>query len=192
MKIYQGNFEYASQKALELKNNHKEGLIIAISDSISIAIGSKPNTCNYDKINQLNYTIYEGLWNGGTCVVFPNDISLCMIAHNENDFGIKCLQKLQDFLKNKGIKSYKCGNDLIIIEQKNNTQYLYKVASSGSAWKNNSYFECVVHISMAVNQDLITQICTKPMLKKPKGLNDYNLNTNEILQYLKQKIIELQ
>lgn len=177
METYTGNFEYAVNKANELINEDKEGLIVSVADNLGFAIGKENDTCNREKIAELGGAVYEGAYLGGTCVVFPNDLSLCRLTHGTDSWGKDTLNKIKKILRNKGLEVMPSGNDLLVYENGN----AYKVASYGEGLLGNM-FEVVIHLSIGMDLDIINKVCTKPMLKTPKGLAEYNINADEIIQ----------
>lgn len=40
------------------------------------------------------------------------------------------------------------------------------------------------HFTLSVNIDLIKAICTKPMVKVPKGLADYGITQQEVIEFI--------
>jgi hypothetical protein len=72
----------------------------------------------------------------------------------------------------KGYKAEIIGNDIIVEDE-------FKVASFSSRRFGKTLFGSF-QISFTVNMDLIKSLCTKPMKKIPKGLNDYNIYFEEI------------
>ena len=59
---------------------------------------------------------------------------------------------------------------------------IYKVASYSSRRFGDLLFSAF-HISYEVNLDLIMKICTKPMEKTPKGLNEYEITEQELYDF---------
>ncbi len=182
METYNGNFEYAVNKANELISEDKEGLIVSVADKTGFAIGRENNTCNREEVSEQGGAVYEGAYYGGTCVVFQGDINLCRLTHNADSWGKHILNQVKKYLRSKGLQTMPSGNDLLVYENGN----AYKVASYAEGY-NGDMFEAVVHISIGMDLDLIRDICTKPMNKIPKGLQDYNINADEIIQYLTNK-----
>ena len=45
----------------------------------------------------------------------------------------------------------------------------------------NGVVYTAIHISIGMDLDLIKAICTKPMVKTPKGLQDYGITQDEII-----------
>ena len=189
MQLYQGNFRYAAMKALELAATHTNGIAIAVSDEMYFAVGKQPNTHNLQSISELNGDIYEGQWNGGTCVVFPGDLSLCMINNTITDFAHVCLDKIQEYLTKRGLIVRKTGNDLLLYEYP--TAIGRKVASCGDSYKEDKYFEAVVHVSIGMDEGIINQVCTKKQTKRPMGLGQYGITAEQVLAYLKTTVTEL-
>ena len=190
MNVYLLNFNQAAQKAQELISNNEEGLLVATADSLAFAIGKEDKSCDRERIAKLGGTVYEGLWNGGTCVVFPEDISICLISHEQTNFANRVLNSVHTYLKKKGLKVLRSGNDLLIYPKDALTGY--KIASFGDSWNpDGTYFEAVVHISIGTDNSIIEQVCTKPMRKTPAALKDYGINTDEMLDYLQKRLPEM-
>lgn len=114
---------------------------------------------------------------GGTIVVSRGDIGVGIFADIDttnsflNDMKNRFLQYLQD----KGIEVAEDNNDILIEG--------FKVSSySSKAINGSNYVFGVFQFSVNVNLDLINHICKKPMNKIPKGLSEYGITTEEILE----------
>ena len=115
----------------------------------------------------------ETMHTGGVVVVADGDVS---VIHFGN-IGDRCMLDFAEYLveqyKAKGLNATFDGNDVLIDG--------YKISGlSATPYGNIQY--STIHIGVNTNLDDIKAICTKPMVKIPKGLSDYGITTDEIEQ----------
>ena len=80
-----------------------------------------------------------------------------------------------DYLKSKGLDAKSDGNDILVDG--------YKVASGVESEFKNGHRYMGYQISLVQNMDLISKVCKKPMIKVPKGLADFGLTTDDIIEF---------
>lgn len=170
--------------AKDLATNNEDGIVLNIAKEIWMASGQVENSYSKLAKEKYNLNMYEGIFIGGTAIVFPGDISILQLKHDLSDIGTRIINKTKDFLASRNIESFISGNDLLIAEGNEN----YKVASWGSGWKAKDYTENVVHISIGMDEELVDEICTKNCVKKPRGLSYYGIKTSDILDIIKPEL----
>lgn len=177
-------FDEAIQHANEAMQSQSEVTLLTIADKLAFAIGEPQNTFNPQKIQELGGQIYNGKWNGGTCVVFPYDLSICIISRLDihNTIGNKLISNIKTYLEQQNLTILRDGNDLLIYIPEQDT--CKKIASYAVSTHNNM-LETVVHVSIGMDEDIIKQVCTKPVKKQPAGLKQYNISAQEIINYIK-------
>ena len=87
----------------------------------------------------------------------------------ENQFHVQFADTLKQYLINNNIDCEYQGNDLIV-------DGIYKVASYSTRRYGDILFTAF-HIAINVNLEMIKKVCTKPMVKIPKGLSEYGIET---------------
>ena len=95
----------------------------------------------------------------------------------DNTVGELVYSKFVEYLKNKGLDVTSNGNDILVDG--------YKVFG----WASNYYKEynaiyITAHFTLSVDLELIKNICTKTMVKVPKGLNDFGIYKEDIIEFL--------
>lgn len=90
----------------------------------------------------------------------------------------KFSKALCEYLKGKGLNSVRQDNNDILVDD-------YKVASGAEVMLPDGYEYIAYQIS--INQDLnaIKHACLKPMVKVPKGLGEYGITTEDIVDFCK-------
>jgi len=136
---------------------------------------------NLNYCYQNNIEVYESVDFGGGIVASPGDISLIILKHNGWDIGKELLTFIKDFLIQKGLKATIDSNDIVIDEK-------YKVASYSSVNLGNNYIYSGFQLSFNVNIDFIRKICLKPSVKIPKGLSEYSIYPQEVLNILFERL----
>lgn len=161
----------------DIIDNKKQCFVYGIPDKTYVFKGTDDMCdCNYCINNNIEIlSIPNG---GGAIVLNSGDVEIGIFKDNGwniiNDF----MDALCEKLKQKILNVKVVGNDLIIDEK-------YKCCGSSSrnlGDAKNPYIYTAIHISLAVNLDLIGYICKKEMVKIPKGLKDWGISTPDVLK----------
>lgn len=112
---------------------------------------------------------------GGCIVAFPDNLEIGLFSKDvDNTFLERLTPKVVDFLKGKGLNVSLDNNDVLIDGK-------YKVFSTCKAVYDKTLLLGAVHVSINCDADLVDKICTKPMKKIPKGLSEYGITSDEML-----------
>lgn len=161
-----------------IEKQYEKGMYVVYDDTYVVCGNhEKPN---YDYIQEHNIKIFDIATEGGTIVVSSGDIGFGLVAHYQSDKTNKYLkfakEKYLDFFTKKGLNVSVENNDVLV-------DSTYKVASY-SSHRYGDYVFGVFQLSVNVNLDLIHHICQKEMIKIPKGLSEYGVTTEELLDVL--------
>lgn len=144
---------------------------------------SNSHEVNKDEITKNNVLVCNSQNFGGTIVAFEEDIDIAIFKYNGWDVGKNFLSKIKDKLSSF-IENITIDNNDLLAEGK------YKVISYASINTGNKLIYTCVHISLNPNVELIDKICSKPMVKIPKGLKDYGLTTSMLEDILQEMNID--
>lgn len=129
-------------------------------------------------VGENSYNSIQGLvayktHNSGGCLVnFKEDVCVSEFTDKEIPTGEQWMRTLIKFLKTKGVNAYLEGNDVLIDG--------FKIASYMRAYIDGCW-NTACHISVGMDLGLIERVCTKEMYKIPKGLKDYGITQQEII-----------
>lgn len=154
--------------------NHPTDLTVWGLTDRPILFDNNNSGLNEDLAIQLGYkVIHEPNMDSGGILMEIGDFECANFSIYKNNlfYGYWSLFFTQ-YLKNKGINAQQIDNDILI-------DNLYKVCGTTHCFVDNFYLSAV-HISISVNLDNIKKICTKPMVKIPKGLADYGITGDEV------------
>ena len=160
----------------------KEGIVYGIPREISVFVGRNSEEL-YDKQFCLdnNVNLLQFPNEGGIIVVNNGDFDIGHFSYNfYNKFNENFAQYVVDYLVNKGIKASIVNNDILI-------DNIYKCCGFSSRLYGKVLYSAF-HVSINVDIDLIKNICKKKMVKIPKGLSDYDITTQEILNLFRNFI----
>ena len=187
MDVYElDTFVTGSTKAIELAKAGKEGLIIAVVENHWLATGLTENTYSAEVQQELSIPVFKAQHVGGTCVVFPGDLSMCELRFGTSNFGKQALVALQSYLGTRGIRARFDGNDLMAYSEVKGDWL--KIASYGSGWLSKGYVQTVVHVSIGMDEDLVSRLCTKPSIKRPGGLEEFGITSQNVYDLLKPTV----
>lgn len=142
----------------------------------------KQQDVNFEYCQQHNIPMYDLKRDGGCIVHGKDNIAWAEIKPNSaKDFyytNLDFLSHFTDFLKEKGLNAIQEDNDILIDG--------YKVASGCNINLPPDYKRTfsAVQISWKCDIDLIRNICLKPMVKIPKGLDEYNITQEDIIDFI--------
>ena len=163
------NFNNYLQELPTLLKEHNETVIV-YSDKTVILQGNN----NYNSIEDI--TAYKTHNFGGTIVNFAGDICVGNYQLNYYNFGSNFMKNFADFLKGKQLNASVVGNDILI-------DGLYKVASYMSQ-NIKGVIYTAIHISINMDLDLIKKVCVKEINKIPKGLSEYGITTEQVVDWV--------
>jgi lipoate-protein ligase A len=115
---------------------------------------------------------------GGTFVVNKGDIGFGYITKGlDNTVGNLLYNKFAEYLKSRGLNAETKNNDVLVDG--------YKVFG----WASHYYKEydaiyITAHFTLTVDVELIKNVCTKPMNKVPRGLTDFGIMREDIIDFL--------
>lgn len=171
--------QYIEELPNLLKNKNEK--VLVLSNKTYILNGLYPS-CNYDYCKERNLEILETQHFGGTIVNGSGDI--CIGLYNDFDsldiqVGWVFMRKIISFLKSKSLDIVEDENDVMING--------YKTVS----WMSTKINDCMytaIHIPFNLDMGLIKNVCTKEMVKVPKGLDEFGIDRNEMIEYLKVEL----
>ena len=154
--------------------NKKRGVVYCIHDKKTVCV-TKNGTVDEAICAEKGYEIMEMQRNGGTFLLSEGDIGAFHVGRIGNTYLKDFVNYMIAKLREKGLNAYWDNNDVLVDG--------YKVCGiSASVTRNRKQF-FVFHVAMNINLDDIKAICTKPMVKVPKGLSEYGVTAEEIEQW---------
>jgi hypothetical protein len=162
------------------KNYKEDKYYMVVEEPICI---HESNAKNYDEeyCKANNIMILHNERPGGTIVTWKGDVGV-IYMQDTNKVPIEIERLLHYLIAEKKLNASLAGTHEnfgrdVMIDNK------YKVA----AYVNTIYKDRVftaMHFSVSVDVELIKRICTKPMVKIPKGLSEYGVTTEDILNLI--------
>lgn len=172
MNIVKLNETNLVEKIEEYLSNEIEIAFWGVPTKSSVFVGTNTNL-NKNFCLKNNIELLEFPNEGGVIVVSEGDFDIGFISKDiNNNFNYNFATKIKEYLNKKGLDAKFDGNDLILNEK-------YKCGSFSSRRLGNMLYSAF-HISINVDLQMIKNICTKPMVKIPKGLSSYGISTEEI------------
>lgn len=165
----------------ETLSNKIERVLIGVADNFVVLRGNNCINEQYCKDN--NIEIYNSQHTGGCIVLGDGDVEFNVFRYDGWDDCNNLRLLVFDFLKQK-IPTLAMDNNDFIVDGK------YKVASCSSINAGDGFIYTGFHFSVNVNLEHIKNICQKPMVKTPKGLSDYGVTSNQIIEFLSSLLKE--
>jgi len=157
----------------------------AIQDETNTLILMKPEKSvvyngnaefNEDYCKENNIKVFPLGYSGGTIVTTKNDLGIVFVLDKKGLLRY-VVKKINDWI------SLNFSNSNIYVISKNHNDILvdgYKILGCAENKKGEMYAS-YYQVSFDVDLDLIGNICTKDMVKTPKGLSDFGNKTREDL-----------
>ena len=179
MEIITINGANAKNTILNILTNEIECVVLGIDDKSYVICGNNQVQLSNKLIGKTELIQVPNA--GGIIVTSKGDIELGHFSKDlRNNFNKALANNLVQYLIQNNINASIAGNDILIDDA-------YKVASFSSTCYNNILYSAF-HVSINIDLELIRDICTKPMSKIPKGLSSYGIETNTIMEFLKESI----
>ena len=172
------NFNEWCDKLPKYLTDKEEHIAITICEKPTVGYCNDDFNKEYCDLNNIPYYNHHG--DGGTIVMSEGSIALGFIYNNRKYKRWMLSYLLADLakhLKTLGLAVTRDRNDILIDG--------YKVAS-GCAINLKPDFKWTYEIiQISINQDIeaIKNICKKPMVKIPKGLSEYGITTETIVNW---------
>lgn len=152
--------------------NQQHGIAYCVHDEKSVFMACE-GTVDRDACHELGYAVLETMHNGGGVVVNEGDMSVVHFGEIGNEWMKNFALYLVEQNKERGLNATFDGNDVLIDG--------YKISGiSARAYGHIQY--STIHIGINTNLEHIKAICTKPMVKVPRGLVEYGITTDEVEQ----------
>ena len=139
---------------------------------------------NYKYVNSNHLGLFFLKTAGGVTILQEGNVSFAIVNNpNEHHYFSIVLQKFMDFLRSKGLEPINDGNDILVDG--------FKVCAFSSnyieeyKWSFSSFT-----FTINIDLDLVRNVCNKPMVKIPKGLSEFGITREEILNLLEEVINE--
>lgn len=153
----------------EIIKKYEDEIAYGIVDK-KIVLVCTDNQVDKTICKELGYSILKGEQYGGTLVLNKGDFEILHFA-KPNTFLEDFINVFIKWLNEKGINAEFKGNDVMAEG--------YKILGC-SRKPYGAKVYTAIHIALNVNLENIKKICTKPMNKVPKGLNDFGITSKEI------------
>ena len=151
---------------------------ISHSDKMYVLRGAN-NDINEEFCKANDIEIIDINHEGGSIVLDKSAIGYAYIAQdNALKLQKNFMLRFVDWLNMKGVVAEYKDNDILIED--------YKVCSAGTKILSNGLTYTTIHFSLKNDAELISKICLKPMKKIPKGLSDWGITADDIMEFLKQ------
>lgn len=160
-----------------IKNRSLYAIIQHENNSVNYGVDEKPN---FECCKEKNITCYDVHRRGGAIYTQAGDVAVAYITtFIDTPFGERFTNDLVEYLVNKGLNAERVDNDILVDN--------YKVYGWGSNYI--AEYNCVlvaIQISLSVDLDTIKEVCIKPMVKEPRGLNEWGITREDIMQFIYQ------
>lgn len=167
-------------EAVNICNTHlrrwEDGVMVLHTDDVWV-VGTPKDIGNTEFIAANNIKSIYFDTGGGCIICFPDDLGILHFSTDYDDnFSVVVTEKVIVYLISKGLNVTQDGNDVLIDG--------YKVFSTGRVNYNQRVVMTAIHVSINCDAELVDKICLKPMHKKPIGLSEYGITSNEILELI--------
>lgn len=160
-----------------LKHQPRTALVDYTDFQVNYGFAEKPN---FEYCKEHNIPCIDMGRMGGTFVINKGDVGLGHVAKGlDNTIGEEIHYQFTEYLKSRGLSAEAKENDILVGGYK-----VFGWASKHYQQQDATFITC--HFTMSVDLDLVNAICTKPMNKIPKGLNDFGITRENIIQFLEK------
>lgn len=165
------------QVILDIITNKKESLLYGICGGKVVLTGE--NDINFQYANDNGYEVWLSPTSGGSIVVNQDDVEIDIFRDNGWDDGDKFVNLIVEYLASLSLNVIRDNNDILVDGFKVGSYSSKNVGDS-----NNPFIFTGIHLSFSVNLEDIRQICKKEMIKIPKGLLEFGVNQQDLINYV--------
>lgn len=179
IQFFDSQIAFVEQEDKFLSSTNDETAIIVLKQTE--AIYGADDSCNTEWCckNNVPFIHQSKLQTGGCIIGVKGNIFFDIKRFNTNyNISDKFAIALKDYFISKGLNSARCDNNDVLIDD-------FKVAS-GCEHIENGYHYMGYQISIYQDIETIKHACNKPMIKIPKGLNEYGITTEEMVEFCKK------
>lgn len=152
-------------------SNKKHGFAYCKYNKKTVLCPAQSNVVNKELCSELGYDIMGIMHTGGVIVAGEGDVGVAHFGRIGNHIIRDFAEYLVDQYKKRGLNATFNGNDVLIDG--------YKIGGlSATPYGHIQY--SIIHIGVNTSLDDIKAICTKPMVKVPKGMSEYGITSEEI------------
>ena len=175
--------EYIEKLPSLLEN--KKDIVIITADKTYILNGVEPS-CNYEYCKKHNLEILNTEHIGGTIVNGKDDICVTFFTKvkptndDASNLAENLIAKLYEYINKHTSANINYENNDILLEG-------FKTISWSCAVYDDSLY-AAIHIPFNIDLELIKNVCTKEMVKIPKGLEEFGINRNEIMKLIEEEV----
>lgn len=162
-------FEYTIGDAIR---NKQECVLYSLIPANIVYAGK--GTIDYDYCRSHNYIVYPSVDFGKGLVATKGDIVIVAITKDGWTEHLKIANVVIQYLKQRGINVSLKSNDIMIDDK-------YKVASYSSINIGDNVIYTGFQVTFNPNVEDIEAICKRPLTKIPKGLKDYGIVSQDLL-----------
>lgn len=177
IKVYPSMIYYVDEVEPNILSNNEEAASMCILGRTEVMYQSE-EYCDIDYCKENNILTFNevGLPHVHCIVCVEGNV---MISVKRKPIDGKSLSTFfvpafRDFLINKGLNASIDNNDMMIDG--------FKVAS-GTEGETNGWRYLGYQISLNQDIEVIKKVCKKPMVKMPKGLSDFGVTTDEVVDF---------
>ena len=176
MKIIPVTLDTVTTEVFQVLKLNQECCIYCVADQTAAVVGTNLGS-NLETIKQTGTKLIQINHEGGTIVLSAGDVDIGIFTKDfsGHDYRDKILQRLMSLIEIDKDRIVWDNNDILIDGK--------KVVGYGSR-RYSDILYTAIHISINANLELIQKICTKPMVKVPGSLSDYNIKSEDIVRIL--------
>lgn len=171
--------DLVSELQAGLRNPNRISLVDYTKNQVNYGFDAKPN---FEYCWKHNIDCVDIGRRGGAFVVNKGDWGIGYVGKGlDNSIGEYVYKSFERYLKDKGLNAEAVDNDILIDG--------YKVFGWASHYyKDYDAIFITMHFTMSVDIELIKNICTKPMSKTPKGLQEFGFTRQDIKDFIENTI----
>ena len=160
-----------------MARHQKEGLVVFRPTELSVMITGS-DFGNKEFMESEGIKSYRMGTGGGCIVAFPDNLEIGLFTMNlESMFLERVTDRVMEFFRGKGLNVILDNNDVLVDGK-------YKVFSTSKMTYNGTLLLIAIHVSINCDAELVDKICSKPMKKIPKGLSEYGITSDEMLDLI--------
>lgn len=155
--------------------NHRTTFAYVVHDKTSVLDGTQSHA-NYEYVREHGLDLHYLATAGGVTVLYEGNLSTGFVGYPGwvSSTMSAYIAWFLGWLKSKGLNAYPEGNDILVDG--------YKVCAFSTNYnKETNWGLATITFTVNIDVDLVRSVCNKPMEKVPKGLSEYGITVEDIM-----------
>ena len=162
-----------------MESEREDGIVVNVAERLWASC-ALDNAFREDVRKANNILIFHSNYRHGMVdLVFPGDLSICIIERENNRQGVKIFERAQNYFQKSRIPAAANGSDFFMLHDR---LTVHKVGSYGVVHTKSGMWETTIHFSIHSDMNLLKSFKLEPPEMIRGGLEQYGVTAEKLLK----------